>query len=289
MKTLNLSTNNNLFDKTNQTDFFKVYHQKKFAKDFYPKFDLHCHAYVEIYFMFDGESKFTVNGRHFTLKSGDIILIPPNVMHKADYTSAITCSYFVVFCDTKYFHEEIFSQIDSLDYYVGNIPKSLGNAEEIFRKLLWEHKSPDEHSSVMIKSLIVTLSVLLMRSKKSNNTLEVKSTFVKSTISYIKENYSNPITLESAAKNATVSTTYLSRTFKKETGYRFKESLVLYRLAQSEAMLIEYPDRTILEVAYECGFNDSNYFTLSFKKLYGITPSDFRNGKIATRQRIFTL
>ena len=47
---------------------------------------------------------------------------------------------------------------------------------------------------------------------------------------------------------------------------------------QAESMLMMQPEKTILEIAYDCGFNNSSYFTSQFKKVYGFTPSQLRNG-----------
>ena len=46
-------------------------------------------------------------------------------------------------------------------------------------------------------------------------------------------------------------------------------------------MLKNEPSRAVTEVAYACGFNDSNYFSYKFKKAYGITPSEVRDSKNA--------
>ena len=37
-------------------------------------------------------------------------------------------------------------------------------------------------------------------------------------------------------------------------------------------MIKNEPNKTISEIAYECGFNDGNYFSYKFKKMYGISP-----------------
>ena len=282
MKSLDFSEVNASNNPQDFEELFKVYYLKDFAKKSNAQYNLHCHKYAEIYYMHEGKCHFTVGGKDYFLDSGDVILIPPKIMHKAEYPTGNTGSHFVVFSSVSLFSDDVRETLFTLGNHFNEIPQSIGNVEDIFRKILWEYKNPDEFSIKMTKHLLSSLSILLLRSKQKGNELvqtKGKSRFVKSTVSYVKNNYSKPITLEDAAKNSTVSATYLSRSFKKEIGYGFKEYLVTYRLTQAEAMLIEYPDKTILDIAYECGFNDSNYFTTSFKKYYGITPSDLRGGK----------
>lgn len=277
---------------SNELSFFD--HDKKFGA-FYIKnnfdadklnYSMHCHESIELYFLLEGECEFIVDGKNYTLKPGNIIFIPPRITHKAIYNAKKPGARFVISCDVCFFSKQIQELFPTFDHYFETIPNALGNAEELFRKIHQEYKNPDEFSDYAIGSHLAALIALLFRAKKNHHMVQVKckSNFIETTVSYIKENYSKHVTLDDAAKNAAVSTTYLSRSFKKETGFRFNEYLVLYRLMQAEAMLVEYPDKSILEIAYECGFNDSNYFTIRFKKKYGYTPTELRSGKLGKKK-----
>ena len=85
------------------------------------------------------------------------------------------------------------------------------------------------------------------------------------------------IKLSSVAKMKSVSPEHLSRTFKSCTGLGFNEYVTLLRLKKAEEMIKTEPDKTISDIAYECGFNDGNYFSYKFKKMYGISPIKARN------------
>ena len=89
---------------------------------------------------------------------------------------------------------------------------------------------------------------------------------------YIRENYTSDIKLSTVAKLKSVSPEHLSRTFKSCIGNGFNEYVTLLRLKLAEEMIKNEPDKTISEIAYECGFNDGNYFSYKFKKMYGISP-----------------
>ena len=87
---------------------------------------------------------------------------------------------------------------------------------------------------------------------------------------YVMRNYKNPeISLTSAAEFASVSTGYLSGLFKKEAGttdVRMEKSMQLLRST----------DMKTYEIAYETGFSNPHYFSVSFKKYTGMSPSEFR-------------
>ena len=89
----------------------------------------------------------------------------------------------------------------------------------------------------------------------------------------------DPISLGDVASYCFVSREHLSRIFKKETGFGFNEYVTLLRLRKAEEMIMCEPNKTISEIAYECGFNDGNYFSYKFKKMYGISPIKARSNQ----------
>ena len=122
------------------------------------------------------------------------------------------------------------------------------------------------------------LASIIFRSTENRKALESRGSdnVVETAVSYLKRNYSTDITVEDVANYTSLSVGHLSRAFKSETGLGVKEYLVLYRIKQAEFMLLEHPSKSISEIAYDCGFNDSNYFASCFRKTVGVTPSDFR-------------
>ena len=69
---------------------------------------------------------------------------------------------------------------------------------------------------------------------------------------------------------------HFSREFKKETGFGFCEYLNLLRLKKAEQLLKQNDKIRVSEVSEMVGFNDSNYFSLKFKKMYGTSPKNIR-------------
>ena len=75
-----------------------------------------------------------------------------------------------------------------------------------------------------------------------------------------------------------ISKSYLSKKFKHVTGFGFKEYIVNIRIKNACKMLLD-TDMTITDIAFECGFNDSNYFGDAFKHIKGIAPYKYRKNK----------
>lgn len=97
-------------------------------------------------------------------------------------------------------------------------------------------------------------------------------------ILYIEEHYDEQITISDVAKYINFSSTHFSRLFKKETGRNFVDYVAFTRIIKTLPFLRKY-DYTIEKISSICGFNTPNYFSLTFKKYVGISPTDYRNTK----------
>lgn len=110
---------------------------------------------------------------------------------------------------------------------------------------------------------------------ESIDNIESNSRAVLDVIKYIHDNYSKEITVNLLANHVQLTPTYLSTLFRKETGKTISEYLTEFRIEKSVGMLME-PHAKLYEIAYRSGYYDANYFTKAFKKVKGMTPSQFR-------------
>ncbi len=94
-------------------------------------------------------------------------------------------------------------------------------------------------------------------------------------LSHIAREFDQDISLNGLADSYHFSTTYVSRLFKKETGFSFSDILTGIRLMNAMDMLKE--DREKIGVICEkVGFRDQRYFSQVFKKVFGCTPGDYK-------------
>lgn len=93
---------------------------------------------------------------------------------------------------------------------------------------------------------------------------------------YIEQNYRNPnFKVSSVANYIKIDRTYLYRIFKEELGMSVIDYINDCRVSKAEILLID-KNVSVKDVAYSVGFNDQMYFSRVFKKLRGITPSEFQ-------------
>ena len=103
--------------------------------------------------------------------------------------------------------------------------------------------------------------------KKNENLLKV--------LNYIYQNYSSQIKVETMASIMGLSEGEASRTFKKLTGQSPMDYVIHYRI-KIATILLKNTSKSITDIAFEVGFTSSNYFTIAFKKITGLTPSEYK-------------
>lgn len=237
----------------------------------------HYHSGFEIYYMKEGKCHYFIDDRSYDILSGDIILIPSGILHGTSYGSK-PCTRLLINVEEDFISPSVISAARSISYLYRN-EATVTQVNDIFERIEAEYRHPDELSCEALRCYTEALFLLMIRNR-SGEQLHHNNTIVEAAIKYIQENYMSPIKLAQVAKMLSVSEEHLSRIFKKEITFGFSEYLTLIRLQKAEHMLKNEPSRTITEVAYACGFNDSNYFSYKFKKAYGATPTEVRDGHV---------
>ena len=99
---------------------------------------------------------------------------------------------------------------------------------------------------------------------------------MKNVLTYIRNNYGEPITLDELAAVAGMSPRYFCRAFAALTGRTPIAYLNYYRI-ECACERLTLTDKSVTEIAFSCGFNDMSYFSRVFKQLKGTTPTAYRN------------
>lgn len=108
------------------------------------------------------------------------------------------------------------------------------------------------------------------------------SKIVRQAVSYIDQHLSDTLSLDVIAGAIPANPSYLSRTFKKETGQALTEYISLARIEKAKELLADN-DILTYEVAERVGFHDPAYFSAIFKKHTGVSPKEYRAGVLDHR------
>ena len=92
---------------------------------------------------------------------------------------------------------------------------------------------------------------------------------------YIQQHYQEALRLEDVSSAVGFNATYFSTLFKKETGQNFVDYLTELRISKSKELLCA-DELSVQDVAEQVGYRDLKYFSRLFKKLTGVSPSDYK-------------
>lgn len=98
---------------------------------------------------------------------------------------------------------------------------------------------------------------------------------IEEVVKYVDEHFCEDISLKWLANNFWIEHKYLSKLFKKYVNEGYVEYITKKRINAAKKMLSE-TELTIAEIAARVSYDDTNYFTVVFKRNVGITPRDYR-------------
>lgn len=109
---------------------------------------------------------------------------------------------------------------------------------------------------------------LSKREESSSNVVDIAK-------EYIKQNYSKQLSLDEVSYYVNISPYYFSKIFKEGTGENFIEYLTNIRIEKAKELLSS-TDYSMKEICVMVGYSDPNYFSRSFKKNVGVTPTEYK-------------
>lgn len=98
----------------------------------------------------------------------------------------------------------------------------------------------------------------------------------------LEREYDKPFDMERISESAGMSANYLSRLFKQETGETMTDYLIGIRLNKARQFMSDHPSLKNYEIAQLVGYSDPVYFNKLFKKEVGVTPKEYRAGKLGS-------
>ena len=238
----------------------------KFSKEY------NWHEDLEIQICLDGSGWVLINGEKYAFKKGSVVIVPPNAIHYTGSDKFINYSCIIVkseFCKSVDidFNKLIFPPvIDSV-----KLSQLIFKLQEIFKDDDYPCRVAELYGALI--DILVELTVKHAIEQTKIVPVPSKShEMVKSAIKFIRENYSQKLSLDDVARAALTNKFSLSREFMKLTGQTVVENINRFRVLKA----LDYLENgyTVSRTAIECGFDNFSYFTKTFKKYIGKKPSE---------------
>lgn len=127
------------------------------------------------------------------------------------------------------------------------------------------------HLYLFIDSFVKSSAITQI--SKSNN---LRDFYIKEALSFIEQNFQNDITVEEIAACCGLNRSYFGKIFHEVLGKSPQEFLISYRMTKATELL-KLTSLSIAEVGSAVGYSNQLHFSRAFKKIYGISPRQWRN------------
>ena len=245
-------------------------------------YSLHWHNYYEIEYIIDGNGKEILNGDLTDIYAGVMHIVSPADFHELIIDSPLTL---IKICfDVCDIEPHVFSAASEILngkalLFEGENKELLDHllSSVLIEKQLYENA---EEYPLIIKKLLESVILTVSRfehtySHMKSGGVSKKRSEISTVLSYIQANFTKRITLNEGAEKMHFSTSYLSRYFHENVGMTFVQYIKKLRIDLALKLLTN-TDTEIIDICYEVGFSSPSTFSNEFKKIYNISPSEYR-------------
>ncbi len=230
-------------------------------------FDLHLHNSFEIFYVMDGYVIVTIEGCDYRVGKGQAIMILPNRIH----------SYRTPEKSRSRVHIFANNYISSF-YHKVKDKMPLNPVFELDISVLDELHAMDG-DKYLLKSIYYRIAHTLnkgtefveRKNKSADNYVRI--------LTYISEHYQEPITAIDVAKELGYDHRYVTSLIKKGLKSTFRTLLNEYRISHAQHLLTT-ENKSVSQIAYECGYESLCSFNRNFKEITGTTPKEYRQDKM---------
>lgn len=265
---------------------FCCYHNYNMTYPF--QIPVHWHPEIEILYVIRGPLKVIIEGEEYTGTQGDVFCVSPGELHFMDPATTDIDYYALLFPlellafqledDTlaKEFFQPLRDHSRILPHHPST-PENTAMLRYLFTRIVRTEQEPDS-TAKQLNLRILLLSLLREfaasglqspRSSRGNDPMQ------RELLTYLQQNYAEPLRLEDLSKQFHLSEKYLSRYFKQHFHLTLTQYLMHLRLTHARHLL-ETSDLAVTEVALQSGFSNVSHFIRSFHAAFQMSPLQYR-------------
>jgi AraC-like DNA-binding protein len=245
--------------------------------------DAHPDEY-EIHYIVNGEVNWWVEEASYALHAGMALVIRPNETHGSRTGVLEPCEHYWLRISipedaplpglTLAQTASLKQGFEGFEHRVFSVSSAVSDT---FSQLIYEHRSPSEHSALLSRAALHALLVSLIRDYASANAdgghAQISSA-IQQCSADIQQNLAAPPTVAQLAKQVELSETAFRKRFRKEIGCSPLDYITRRRIQEAKRLLSQ-DDACIKAVAHDLGFSSRQYFSTVFKRIAGISPGTF--------------
>lgn len=258
---------------------------------FDPGYELICKNFRILYCQSNCGAVFDVDGTHYQLQRGDIVVVKPHTPHKfvtysrpeeiyAGYVIEISWEYM------RYLQlHEGFPNMDKSGKIIPTRGTLWERIDSLFMMTLEEAQmnAPGGNMALFGCSIILMVQIVRAASVDPNTAVKTeKQELLTAIISYVENNLSEKITLEDVANRFFVSSSTVTHLFTKKINISFYKYVMQRRLWKAQNLIRE--GMAMEKIAANVGFGDYSAFYRAFRQEFGMSPRQYYKETLETNQ-----
>lgn len=252
----------------------------------------HRHTQFEISLVLSGEGFYRIGDAVHPIQPGDVFVFSSNEFHYITQVTSAPLELLTMHFEPCYLFGSSFDSLSNScinlcfthsDSFKNRIPaESAATLQKILLGIKEELSAQKQESALLVKSYLNIFLVTLIR---EHNFVGQSLSFkrknlhaIRDAVDYINLHLADPITLADVARAVHISPSYLSSLFKDFFRVSMWSYIITKRIEKAISLLMDKNNPySILEIALQCGFNNTTNFNRAFRKHTGLTPSEYRN------------
>jgi AraC-like DNA-binding protein len=262
---------------------YEIYHYKDSKL---VNVNIHHHDFFECYYFMSGAVRFQIEGKNYSLKPGDIVLINTSDLHQAKILDMSIQYERVVLWLNRDFVQRLSTPMTNLADCFNkldrkNIIRAEIETQQHIRSLMdqlinlenYQGFGADIFARACTAELLVLMNIEMLNLSKLPKVEVRKNQVIEEMIDYINNHLEEPLQIDTLADQFFLSKFHLSRKFSKQTGTTLHHFITQKRLILAKDLILQH--LPITNVYRQCGFGDYSNFFRAFRSEYNMTPKQY--------------
>lgn len=224
----------------------------------------HTHDAFEVVYYISGEGVSVIGDKEYLYQPNTFCCIPEGVAHSEYHKTETEVVFFA------------FKTINALaEIQVSFLPDASGKVLKIFQEIEKENNNKKLFYKELIGTLIDKLMIVIERKRNTRKKANEMPDNIQEICRYIKLNAHLNLNTEKISKQMGYNCGYFRQEFKRYCGKSLQDYIFSERIAKVAEYLLN-TDKNISEIAELCNFGSIQNLSLLFKKVEGVSPSEYR-------------
>jgi AraC family L-rhamnose operon regulatory protein RhaS len=241
----------------------------------------HCHEFDELVIVKSGHGLHVINSQPLFIKTGDVFYVKKDEYHFYDELGTLKLINILINPDVDFNFikniEPLLSKLtsDSLNDYAWLDSTGLAKAIDISKNLFIKKDKPANANTLKLEQEALFLQLITLIFEYKHTVSDNTEHKINKILKFVQNDCFSEVNWNELSEQFEVPLRTLFRHLKEKTGMTPENYLKRLRLISARKKIRE-TDITITNIAFDCGFSNSNHFATAYKNVFGISPSTER-------------